>query len=110
MIPVTIYDPGPFGEGTCPACRQPVFWAWDPDQVNIPLDPDPAGTVAMSVDRNNIPWCRDARGSQLAFDEELYRLHDPVCPGLATVTPIGSAPSLRRPARDHQADRIRRRA
>lgn len=96
MIPVAIYDPGPLGEGTCPACELPVYWAWDPGQVSTPLDPDPAGTVAMSVDRNNIPWCRDARGTQLAFDESLYRLHDQRCTGLATVTPIAQARSHRR--------------
>jgi len=98
MTPAAIYDPGPLGEAPCPACKRPVYWAWDPDMVNTALDPDPDGTVAMSLDRNHIPWCREARGTQLAFDEELYRLHDPHCTGLATVTPIGQARSRRFPA------------
>jgi hypothetical protein len=74
------------------------MFAWDDDMNEIALDRDDNGTVAVSLDGNRLPWCRDARGTQLAFGEVLYRPHDPKCPGLATVTPIGHAPSLRRPA------------
>jgi hypothetical protein len=91
------YDDGPVGEAPCPRCKRTVYYAWDDEMNSIPLDPALLdGPVAVMLDGNRLPWCRDARGSQLAFGESLYRLHDPTCPGLATVTPIGRAPSLRR--------------
>jgi hypothetical protein len=93
------YDDGPVGEAPCPRCKRTVYYAWDDEMNSIPLDPALLdGPVAVMLDGNRLPWCRDARGTQLAFGESLYRLHDPTCPGLATVTPIGRAPSLRRRA------------
>ena len=95
---MTAYETDPLGEAPCPRCKRTVYYAWDDGQNSVALDPDLLnGPVAVSLDRNNIPWCRDARGTQLAFGESFYRLHDPRCPGLATVTPIGRAPSLRCP-------------
>jgi len=94
----TVYDTGPLGDDQCPACKQAVYYAWDDEMASVPLDRDDAGTVAVSLDGNRLPWCRDARGTQLGFDESLYRLHDPACPApKARVVPIGQAPSLRRP-------------
>jgi hypothetical protein len=78
------------------------MFAWDADMDAVALDADDAGTIAVSLDGNNLPWCRDAAGTQLAFDESLYRLHDPRCEGLKRrVRQIGSAKSARsrRPAR-----------
>lgn len=96
---ITVYETDPLGEAPCPACKRTVYYAWDDGQNSVALDPDLLdGPVAVSLDRNNIPWCRDARGTQLAFGESFYRLHDPTCPGLATVTRIDRAPSLRRRA------------
>ena len=90
-------DGEPLGEAPCPACKRIVYWAWDDEMNTVALDPALLdGTIAVSLDGNNLPWCRDVRGKQLAFGESLFRLHDPHCPGLATVTPIGRAPSLRR--------------
>jgi hypothetical protein len=109
VTPVTVYDTGPLGEVPCPVCKQVIYLAWDGDMNRVSLDADPAGTVAVSLDGNCLPWCRDARGTQLTFDEELYRLHDPQCPGLATVTPIGNARSRRRavaPRRNASARRV----
>lgn len=109
MIPAIVYETGPMGDAPCPDCRKPVYIAWDDDMNRVSLDPDPAGLVAVSLDGNHLPWCRDARGSQLGFDDVFYRLHSPNCPGIATVTPIGSARSLRRPVTP-PADRVRRHA
>jgi hypothetical protein len=98
--PITVYDTGPLGHERCPACQQVVYWAWDADMASVALESDLNGIVAVRIDGNDFPWCRDARGKQLAFGESLYRLHDPTCPGLATVTRIDRAPSVRRrPAR-----------
>lgn len=103
---ITVYETDPLGEAPCPACKRTVYYAWNTAMESIPLDPDLLdGPVAVSLDRNNIPWCRDARGTQLALGESFYRLHDPTCPGLATVTPIGHARSLRRPRRAAPARR-----
>lgn len=96
---ITSYDTGPLGDDLCPACKRPVYYAWDDEMTSVPLDPDENGPIAVSLDGNSLPWCRDALGTQLAFDESLYRLHDPACGGLATVTPIGHARSLRLPPR-----------
>ncbi len=91
MTTATVYDPGLLGEAPCPACKLPVYWAWDADMVNTALDPDPDGDVAVSLDRNNVPWCRDARSGQLALDESLYRPHEPVCSApLATVSDLAA--------------------
>ena len=98
MNPVTVYDTGPLGHERCPACKRVVYWAWDADMASVALEPDSGGVVAVRIDGNSFPWCRDARGTQLVLGEELYRLHDPTCPGLATVTRIDRAPSLRRRA------------
>jgi hypothetical protein len=111
MTPVTVYDTGPLGDEPCPACRRLVYWAWDADMTPVALDPDENGTVAVSLDGNSLPWCREARGSQLAFDESLHRLHDPNCTGLATVTPIGQARSRRTaPRRTGRPETARRTA
>jgi hypothetical protein len=99
MTPVTVYDVGPMGDTECPDCRQPVYIAWDDDMNRIALEPDDAGTIAVSLDGNRLPWCRDARGSQLAFGDRFYRLHRPRCTALAPVRAITSARSLRRPKR-----------
>jgi hypothetical protein len=96
---IEIYETGPMGDAPCPACKQRVYIAWDDEMNRVALDPDVNGTVVVSLDGNRLPWCRDARGSQLAFDESLYRPHDPQCPGLARVRAITSARSLRRPPR-----------
>jgi hypothetical protein len=94
---ITSYETGPLGDDVCPACQRAVYYAWDDEMTSVALDADPNGAVAVSLDGNHLPWCRDATGTQLAFDESLYRLHDPECTGLATVTPSGEARSLRRP-------------
>jgi len=85
---IEIYDTGPMGDAECALCKQAVYIAWDDDMNRVALDPDPDGTVAVSLDGNRLPWCRDTRGAQLAFDESMYRLHDPGCPGLARVIPF----------------------
>jgi hypothetical protein len=110
MIPVTAYDTGPLGEVPCPACKQVIYLAWDDEMNRVALDADSSGTVAVSLDGNRLPWCRDARGTQLAFGEELYLLHDPQCPGLATVTPIGDAKSRRRAVAPRRNASVRRTA
>lgn len=93
------YETDPLGAAPCPACKRVVYFAWNDAMQAVALEPDLLdGPVAVSLDRNNIPWCRDARGTQLAFGESFYRLHDPRCPGLATVTPIDHARSRRVPA------------
>jgi hypothetical protein len=92
---VTWHIDDPLGWEPCPACKRTVMFAWDADMEAIALDADDAGSIAVSLDGNNLPWCRDASGTQLAFDESLYRLHEPTC-GLAEVRRIESAPSVRR--------------
>lgn len=99
MTPVTVYDVGPMGDTECPDCQEPVYVAWDDDMNRIALEPDNAGTIAVTLDGNQLPWCRDARGSQLAFGDRFYRLHRPRCPAIAPVRAITSARSLRRPKR-----------
>lgn len=108
MTPVTLYDASPLGASRCTACKRPVYVAWDPGQNRVALDRDDNGTVAVSLDGNQLPWCRNASGTQLAFDEDLYRPHEPYC-GLATVTSIGDARSARqRAARPAPAERSAR--
>jgi hypothetical protein len=102
---ITSYETGPLGDDFCPACKQPVYYAWDDEMTSVALDPDPAGAIAVSLDGNHLPWCRDATGTQLAFDETLHRLHDPTCAGLATVTAITAARSLRQPPRPERRRR-----
>jgi hypothetical protein len=93
---IEIYETGPMGETSCAACNSTVYIAWDDAMNRVALDPDDGGAIAVTLDGNRLPWCRDTAGTQLAlFDESLYRLHDPRC-GLATVTAISRAPSLRR--------------
>jgi predicted RNA-binding Zn-ribbon protein involved in translation (DUF1610 family) len=107
MNPTTVYDTGPLGNVPCPACGEEIYLAWDAGMNRIALDPDPDGPIAVALDGNLLPWCRDAAGTQLAFDDSFYRLHDPTC-GLATVTPIGRAKSARR--RDADPEPARRTA
>jgi hypothetical protein len=95
---IEIYETGPMGETSCALCERTVYVAWDDQMNRVALDPDSTGAIAVSLDGNHLPWCRDTRGSQLAFDDALYRLHEPHCAGLATVTPIGRARSARRRA------------
>jgi hypothetical protein len=95
---IEIYETGPMGETSCALCERTVYVAWDDQMNRVALDPDSTGAIAVSLDGNHLPWCRDTRGSQLAFDDALYRLHEPHCAGLATVTPIGHAKSARRRA------------
>jgi hypothetical protein len=95
---IEIYETGPMGETSCALCKRLVYIAWDDEMNRVALDPDNDGPIAVSLDGNRLPWCRDAIGSQLAFDDAFYRLHEPHCTGLATVTPIGRARSARRRA------------
>lgn len=102
---IEIYETGPMGDTECPDCREPVYVAWDDEMNRVALEPDEAGPVAVSLDGNRLPWCRDARGSQLAFGDRFFRLHAPRCKALAGVRPITSARSLRRAARPSRAVR-----
>ena len=91
------YETGPMGDTECADCGRPVYVAWDDEMNRVALEPDANGVVAVSLDGNRLPWCRDARGSQLAFGDRFYRLHRPRCSALAPVRPITTARSLRRP-------------
>lgn len=102
---IEIYETGPMGETLCDLCKRTVYVAWDEQMNRVALDPDSTGTIAVSLDGNRLPWCRDARGSQLAFDDAFYRLHEPRCRGLASVTEITRARSLRRPPGHPEARR-----
>jgi hypothetical protein len=89
----------PLGWEPCPACKRRVFFAWDAAMTSVALEPDDSGDFAVSTDRNHIPWCRPAAGSQLEFGETMHRLHDPGCPApLASVSDLAS----RRRERHHE--------
>lgn len=83
------FDIGPIGDMPCPGCGRTVMYAWDDEMNPVCLDPADDGDVIVAEDANRIPWCRAATDGQLAFGEVLYRLHDPVCPALATVADLG---------------------
>lgn len=75
----------PLGWERCPGCGKTVMFAWDRDMEAVALEADDDGQFAVSLDGNRLPWCRPTAGTQLAFDESLYRPHDPSCPGVAPV-------------------------
>lgn len=89
----------PLGWAPCPACKRQVMYAWDDDMETACLEPDDSGEIAVSLDGNRLPWCRLTAGTQLAFDETLYRLHDPVCPApLAPLVDLAGRRPAPRPA------------
>lgn len=92
-----VYETGPIGEAPCPACKRTVMFAWDDDMNPVALDADDRGLIAVAEDPNHIPWCRPVGPTeQLTLDDRLFRLHDPHCPALAPVIPIGRARKPRR--------------
>jgi hypothetical protein len=82
----------------CPACMEPVLPALDPAGDFSAIEPGDDGDLVAAPDENGIAYFRAvARGEQLALDELLCRLHDPVCPVLAArVVPMQRAKSVRR--------------
>jgi hypothetical protein len=81
----------------CPECAGPVLPALDSRGNFSAIEPSDDGTLIASPDENGIGYFRVAvPGRQLALDELLCRLHDPVCPVLqARVRGIATARSLR---------------
>lgn len=82
----------------CPACAEPILPALDPGGDFNAIEPHDDGMLVAAPDENGIGYFRAAvPGEQLALDELLCRLHDPVCPALAArVVPMQRAKCIRR--------------
>jgi hypothetical protein len=94
------------GVAPCRRCRQRVLFAVGADGSVHALDPDEQGAIAAWEDDTGTARCRrTGAGEQLRLGEFLFRFHEPFCPVVATVTPITSARSLRRPRRPASARR-----
>jgi hypothetical protein len=84
----------------CPACARVAVLALDDDSQFVLVERDEDGSLAGEQDGNRFVWVRPVTpGELLAVGEELYRLHEPLCPApIAPVRNIGTARSLRRRA------------
>jgi hypothetical protein len=98
----------------CSACHRPVKWALTVNSKYLPLDPDPdpAGNQAVHYDHTSTLRTRQLGKDQQPYAyERLYMPHVATCTGPkppgpprplapvpvpSNVTPITSAPSLRR--------------
>jgi hypothetical protein len=100
---MTDYDGQTPGVAPCHGCGGSVLFAVPDgeDGTVVALDPDDRGLLVAWEDAETAR-CRPVKATyQLALGEFLFRFHDPVCPALAPVRPIGMAPSVRsrRPVR-----------
>ena len=99
------YDGQTPGVAPCHGCGGSVLFAIPDGQDGgtvIALDPDDRGALVAWEDATGTARYRLVKAAhQLAFGEFLFRFHDPVCPALAPVRPIGNAKSVRsrRPVR-----------